>query len=494
MAAVIYRVEHGYVTVAGADIPVSKFQLSLVQNGIPKLKVEVDPVHSGQGSPGDGDPSDARSAEFSQLYSRYSSLFALIDERAGAKASFSFSMIGTDGDEQVLDLKDWILTDVGIGSFGFGSQLNVLLTIEHPAVKLNDGGMYLIGEAADTGDDDPPAGANVFESVVANLTQRAASGVVTGQPDATEKVMGRTRDLIEALPAVMAWSDGAPGWPAMGLFDAYKAYAVYNAIASVRHMTPWEFVSRELVNHWFLTIRPTYWKDKLEIGPSNPWAPASLTISDGDIATASVPSSGDRLSGIINANLLPALMGTSAALWTEGSIGQFNVAQAYIEEIAGPVIPVNTPGYVASVVEEYLSNNSSALDLYQKEFEATTSDATLTAFATEMAGPMADMMEKVCKQTFCNYYRQSVSTTLKLRLMLNAGGGAHLTPGFTCGVSSSAGPVMKFLVTSVDHVVDCTAASAYTVVGGAHVSPAGQPNLGGGSISAGVAENNYVYV
>jgi hypothetical protein len=496
MAAVVYKIVNGSLTINSATVPVGKFHLSLVQNGIPTLRLEIDPVHFGDGSPEAGAPSDATAAAFGPLYARYVAIFEAIEALAGATASFSFKMVGTDGDIQALELAGWVVTDVGIGSFTYSSRLSVLVTISHPAVRLNDGGMYLLGESSDSSTKAPTGGLNVLAAAVAELKARAAASVVSGQPAANTRVMGMTNKLIETLPQVIEWSSGTSlPWPALDpVLSSFLPYAMQDAVASVRHVTPWEFVSRELVNNWFLCLRPTYWKAKLELGPHDPWAEPAITLPDTDIAATSVPSSGDRLSGIINASLVPALLGTTAARFHEGVKNAFSVAQSHIENIAGPVMPTNIPGYLSAVVEAYFKNKSTSVEGQQKSYTVNTASPTLQAFATEIAGSLGTAMTNVCKQTFCNYYRQGVSTTLKTRLLLNLPtgiDGAHIVPGFTCMVTSADAPFMKFLVTAVDHVVDCNANTAYTVVAGAHVSPAGQPNLT--AMPNGVAPGNYIY-
>jgi len=496
VSATIYTIDNGFLTDAGGRIvPVFRFNFSLVHNGIPELKCEIDPVHFGTGALANGIGHDVTKAGFGGGYGRYLSLFNAMEQRSGATASFSFSMTGTDGDKQKLELKDWIITDAGLGSYTFAGGVSVLVTLAHPAVKLNDGNMYIAGSATDTAHITPQAGDNVLKSIVANLKELAKGGMAEGLPEGIRILRSRTSELLTTLESRLEWKAGAPGWPNMGILNRYNADAAYNSVLGLRPVTPWEFVSRELVNRWYLSLRPTYWRDKLELCPYNPWAAATCALRESDIEMISVPSTGDRLSGVVNTSLQPALIGTSAMMFSQGVLDSFRVAQAHVENIAGPVLSAMIPDYLSAAVAAYLKNQDSAMDPVSASFSASTPNATLETFAPQIATAMSAHMSRVCKQVFCNYYRQNAPITLKTRLLLNTSigvEGKHILPGHACLIQAADGaPAIKFLVTAVDHVVDCNSHEAYTIVNGAYTAPAGAPALV--AIPAGVAPGNYVY-
>jgi len=493
----VYTIKSGYVTDGSTAVPVSMFNMSLAHNGVPKIKIEIDPVHNGTGSPEGGDGSDARVAAFYQAYARYNAIFDQIELREGASISFTFTIAGTDGSSDTLTLANWVVLDVGIGGFSFGSAFKILLTIGHPAAKLNNGGMYLPARSTDSSKIVPIQGDNVLDTAVRNLKEKIKFGIASSTSKDVKTLINRTSELVSLLPAYLKWSSiGGQGMPVLDSeLAAYVGHAMLSSLSNLRQVSPWEFVSRELVNRWFLSIRPTYWKPHLEIGPNNPWAEPLITIEDTNIASITSPSSGDRLSGIINSSLVPALAGTTSMQFSDGVSAEYSRSQAVIEDIAGPVLPVNIPAYLSDVVSAAMKNRNSSLpDALRKSYTTNTPIPELDAFASGLAGQIENAMVKVCKQVFCNYYRQSSSILIKTKLMLSAPGGIdgeHIVPGFTCNITSNGTPVIKFLVTAVDHVVNCNSSEAYTVIAGAYTSPVGKPNLN--TIAGGVVENNYVY-
>ena len=116
----------------GANIQVQQFDLAVAVNDIPRLTLEVLPVESRRGQ------TEASAPTFSEITDLYHRLFSKsLDLQQKASVTIRIDSKESSCEKQSIQLKDWILTDVGLSSVTTYSAPSLVLILQHPIVNLS---------------------------------------------------------------------------------------------------------------------------------------------------------------------------------------------------------------------------------------------------------------------------------------------------------------------------------------------------------------------
>lgn len=518
-----YSIIEGHVTIGGETHPVSSFRLNLTHNGIPSLRLNLDPVHTGDGSSASKSDGDAFPAVLPAFLEKYNALGELIEAKQGRECTFTFSMQSADGDNQELILKDWLLVGIGFHGASVAGALQLSLDLHHPVRKLSEGNIHMPGSDKDkewhksllhTAD-------NVYDAVIAALKHYMDTVPHEAPQLWQDELKERVGGMIEAMSDCLVWDDDAEGWPSAPFSTRLKdcipnAVAAY--VASIQGVAPWNWLVQTFMSDWSVSMRTHYWTEKMILTPYTPWEEAKMTISDTDVSDFKLPSVDPApIAGVMMLMDNQSMWNYTAGTWPSGMQKMLTDGSAHIENtLPGPIHHVGVPRWVWQVPVDSNGSGSSytggnyknnGLNVSQLSNESDikrgeANDAVITDLTETGKG-----LELFCKQQFTEIYRRGTGASLRCRLMLNAEGGIdkqYITPGYVCqvehdpdaaeeaGLSSvkDAGTLVKFFVTHVAHVVDCDRHVAETVISGQYVHRDAGPKLK--AIEEGVAAN-YLY-
>ena len=476
----LYKIESGVATLAGSGYPVSGFRLVLAHNTVPRLELSIDPIHLA------ADASGVVLSDFDNLVTRFNNGNSGVLRRGGPTGSFSFRMLSTDGDEQALDIEDWPITNIGLGSFSLGATTNFTVTLEHPAINLNNDSMRFVGLSADARYTGPKFN-TVLDGLREALTWLKDRQVVENLSPPAALLQSRMGEMAEDLGRYLTW-EGA-GWPVIGgRLDDYIHHALLAVLQGYSHVTPLQFLQHVLTQEWDLNIIPTYADDKLVIGPFNPWAAASVTIADNDITQVAMPSLGSRVAGVVTLNTVASLAGYTAIAWPDGVSQELASESGYIDEsLAGSILVRQAPQYLSAALQAAsATSTNTAFAVGDAQYADGDVNRAVSAPNSEYAAPLKAFLERYCKQRFCTAFLQDRSVSMTTRLLLDI----DPIPGRVAEIKSSAGSLLGyFLVAGVEHVVDSNMGIANTIVSGAYMHTASQV----AGVEAVEARKNHIY-
>jgi hypothetical protein len=497
-----YGVIGGYVTISGTNHPVSSFTLILTHNGIPELRLTIDPVHTGMGNVASDPTGDATPAVLSNLITKYDELQQLVSQQSGREVSFKFKMVSADGDTQELVLRNWLLVAVGYGGISASGAVQMSLNIQHPVRKLSEGNIHLFANHADKawGTELLANSSDVLDGIKRTLTAYANITPVADTPQFFTELRERTNDLVAALTAHTQWE--GHGWPdaPFNELKTYVPHALQAYITNIQGRTPWSWLMQDVLSDWYLSMRNTYWQSKLTFGPYAPWEKPSMSITDADVSDFTLPASDPRpLAGVVNLTDSALLSAYTVMAWRPGMSQVCSDGQAHTEpNLPGAIDHLRLPEWVPALMQLYRNaNGGNALPGARTNtvLNAPGSYGTLGPVPASMLTEVRTAMKVFCKQMFCHNYRQMTQVQLQCRLMLRSSGGIdgkYITPGYVCSFDADpeaaaeaglydgaqSGTLFKFFVTQVVHTVDCNNATASTDVYGQYLRRDAGPQLG----------------
>jgi hypothetical protein len=515
-----YAMVEGYVRISGIIHPVSSFQLTLTHNGIPSLRLTIDPVHIGVGNVVSSATGDALPALVSKFIMKFRSLNALTEQRTGREVEFVFKMVNNAGAVQALHLKKWLLVAVGYAGISASGSLQMNLDIQHPICKLAEGNIHMFANHADQKwDTNILSGAsNVLSGIKTALAHYASFVPVSGSPAFFSELQDRTLELVDTLANHLVWEgNGWPNAPFSTLVTAIP-HALQAYVMNIQGRDPWGWLIQDVISDWYLSTRITYWKDTLTLTPYTPWEEPQITITDADVSDFSMPAVDSHpIAGVVNLTDGTLLTGYTALAWQSGASNIMSDGQDWIEPtLPGMIDHLRLPEWVRgmfginnSTKARYTAYSPTAANPQHNIDMPLTNDTAVGGLGPVDASLLVEVktaMRELCKQTFCQTYRQMTQIALRCRLMLNASGGVegHIAPGYVCAFASdpaaaeeaglrdggTGGTLLRFFVTQVTHTVDCANKTASTSISGRYLRREGGPNLR--AIVAGVAPN-YVY-
>jgi len=486
----INRVIAGSLT-AGSDYPISSIRLVSEHNAIPYVEVGVDSSHTSS------DPSDVSLSSFAALAAQYSTATTQVYSATPTPGSVYFesdvaAYIDTPSPPQIIEVKDWPITDVTLGGYRFGSGQNMLVRLSHPAIALQSNCYRTLAVNASSGNNTPSTTASDVIGGFKEALEAVASPDYSSPSSVAEELKTRVSTLAGLVETYLEWT-GSSGWPKVGTeTDAAMQTMMNNYITGFSNSTPWEMLARGFISGWGISILPDYTADKLAVAPYNPWAAPASTIEDTEITAITMPSIGSRISGVAAMLGSIAMTQWSATRFPASYNDMVGQVEGHIEDELGGTIHITEAPFYAEKAKEAADAafTSGGGDMYARvrgEGKNSSSVVSFTGSATfSLASESLSFLNRYCKQQFCQKFLQDRAISIEMVLSVNKG----IVPGNTCFISAGGSNIIKFLVTSVEHVVDCNAAVAKTIVNGAYAH--GNPLTGVSAIPGGVAPN-YVY-
>ena len=481
----VYKVADGYVTVQGVGkIAVSSFMLIIQHNGIPTLRLNIVPRLYMPAKPSqDGYANIASLTDFIQAYDRLSQAAEDADKRV---SSFYFKAISTGGDTQTLDLKDWLLTSVGYGGLSASGAMQLSLELCHPIKKINECAINFFGMVSQSTEytaDKLEGLANLHAGLVKVLELYHASAVRANNArnaNAYTLMLARFVAAKDAFNKHLAW-EGSVGWP-WALFSQIKTAipkALWAYVWSISSTTLWDWLTGMILSDWFVSIRPTYWKDALTLEPSEPWRESRLSISSDDISDISLPPADPQnLSGAVAraSNNLCSVYSSwnNPSVYADGTSG----GACWVEplSVGGALLPFELPGWYYNALHIFGAEQAGSFQS-NTPANANTASATTAGVSATLLSFLPANLQSFAQEYFVQSYRRGFEISVTTRLLIQYGG-ARPHAGYVHSlVTPDGGTLLSYFATRVIHVVDCVAKQAYTQITGAYIRRASGPTL-----------------
>lgn len=519
----VFTVKECTLTAAGESMPVSSFSLTLKHNGVPMLRADVDPMHT------TGEKDGAKTADpvsVASLVQRYNKLQKAINGGDAARtASFKFEMEVSEplkgARKQKLDLKGWLLVGAGFSSNAAGGMtLNV--EIRHPVHKLYETSANFYGvKAEETLPIDEVLGwGDVLDGIKKGMDkylEYVKNGTVEVVNDAEFQLMQDDYQKARtALDDHLEWK-GPGTWPVAPFlnFDKEIKYGMWQYVNSTGSSSYWDWISGSICNEWHTSIIPTFWKEKLEMGPTRPWQKFNLKLLDISVMDFELPPTDPApLKGVYTFFDVPEMSFCTTFNSKEGM--QFSLANAAIwsEKVHNSAFfPFQAPAWFNSIFARQSGEFSGMTEPGAMAGDGRLvlpigssmgqGDMGTTDYPTQEK--LIDGMKAFCKQQFTEFYRMNMEISVRTKLMIQDAESQweeqYVTAGMTArmetdGTFQPGGgggqPLLDFFVTEVTHMVDCQRVTAASVFRGSWVreSDGGPANIE--SIPNGAAPN-YLY-
>jgi len=372
MPIIVNKFDNVYLKPEGGEkYAVSSFLMILAENGLPLVRIVIDPAHTyKQGFvSGSFDSPPATAATLGVIIKWHEDFQLWATEKK--KAEFNMDVYRNDtpdlpGSSPVLDqkinLKDWLITGAGIVGANAGGSFALEIELQHPLVgadyapsglfayaekmamevadaedftDIPDGIQktlrhYADGEAADMWDflcggstdgTQEDMRDKLAEQIkkAATVIQKHLKWVGELPPVATPAGVAAAAARAEAAAAAAAAGTAAPAptykrWPVEWCWEGdikFVKLALVDYIGGNAEASPWELLAHRFVTEWGVCIVPTYWKDHLEMRPVGPWHDPAIILDETDINDIQFPGvDPSPLAGILIPHGSPASAGS----------------------------------------------------------------------------------------------------------------------------------------------------------------------------------------
>lgn len=381
MASHVDTVTASVEGIPGADLSVQTLDLNLGINAIPSITLGILPVESKRGTgPKFTSVSTAKIQEVTELYSRLSDMASTLKTKATIKAEVK---LDCTKHPQKLELKDWILVDVGLSSVTPSTAPVLTVTFQHPIVMLARTGF--IYESLESEPDEElkmVKGNNVIEvmddvySKVAGETfkyREIASAAEEGLDDQYKKKITQFRSkLAEEKPGKYIKSN------VNGLFLQKVNDSLTSAMRFVTasllmpmafdRMSTWRRLKDIVFDEMQMMLVPTYDKEKLELEPHNPWQTDSYMITSPCMLSVDMPPM-DRfpLIGVAMDKRVFNGGGNVHGGAARSSNGTRSITQAFHvpdpaldSDMVGDILPCGDSPYILSILDADIGSDQNS--------------------------------------------------------------------------------------------------------------------------------------
>ena len=481
--------ENVTASVGGFDISaIMELRLAAAANAVPQVTLLVDI--------GPGVRQVAEAVTLSNARDVFDNLRSIV-RTDGATLSLSLTcrVDGPGGSEtQSLALDGWLLTDVALSPIQRRGVCTASLTFQHPLCKAHLGGAVpaLVAIPPDlTGvEDGNPFAVFIRALRLYEVTQRfaplpAAIPGASSPAEMREHLLSRLSKATSDLESALVWTHG--GLPAFGYLAAWgdllcKGLAVYASPSGGNSVL--QALLGGLVPECSLAVGGDYTRGQLEIGPFEPWADATLSISDSDIVTLDFPQTDPSpISGVrMVMSATNSDQGVSYhPIGCQAGDGAFPAETFYVPEselsapyLYGPIQQFSEPGWMVSMANYEVAQSGGKLS----DASGAASDQLHIAASIPRGGGVtygsgtggggssidyAQALLACAKAYFETSLMKDWGFTIGARLVFSAQGGM-LCPGRVISVTSDAGEVLGGYVVGVEHVISVPSRSATTRV------------------------------
>ena len=516
----IYTVSEGYVQFGdGTQLPVSGFQLSLQQNGIPRINARVVP-QQGKGAPSEGN-TDAISADLGIFIQLYYTLKGLLESQTNRVTKFNFQAQSVGGDKQGLALSGWILTGVGFPQISATGALDMAIEIQHPARLANESPIQMSGlRPAGFNAAGVQTGGNVLtglqnalaQELVAVRSLSPSQQYIPASPDTVtgfRTLLQRFSDAVASFRSNFQWKPiptAVTGYPTATAIGATNFTDRFHSILwrqaeAVESRTVWDWFSCGMISDWYLSIMPTFSQTALTVMPFAPWAPPMVNLDETNVLQFSNPPGQTLLLAGTMMNLNhPVITGSDVIADNAKALESWaDQCVMHVEpNVFGTILNVATPQWWNMMLLESASETSPTSvyhsgangDVSASNVNGDTAATQTTVDANMMLPALAKWATSICEEAFIERYQRDVRISLTCRLMITDASSSTLDGGFVlpgCVYSLKAGAdgtLLRFYCTEVTHIVDCTTRQASTTISGGYVR---QVSSGGSAATTGVA-------
>lgn len=481
-------------SVGGYDISnIMEMQLTATANSVPQitLMVDIGPDGSNRQAAPAVSLDDAR-----YVFDRCREMV----RKDGATLSLSISCRtvgpGKSG-VQSLNINGWLLTDIAISPVVYRGVCTASLTFQHPLCKAHLGGavpalVYMRETPGEVEDGNPFAvfirTLRAYEAAQREAQMPVAIPGAAAPEEVREQLLSRLAKATSDLEAALTWTHG--GLPAFGYLAGWSSllcrglsiYAMPSGGNSVL-----QALLGGLVPECSLAVGGDYTKQALEIGPFEPWADASLTISDSDIVSLSFPPtdpaplSGVRVcmslsgsDGVASYHPISCQAGDDALPAETFYIPDSELSSDYLY---GPIQQFQEPGWLVSMASfEAATSSRLVSDSFMAaggglQTAAGTPRGGSVEFGAGIEGGSSIDYSQATLACAKAYFETSLMKdwvfTATARLMFSAQGGI-LCPGRVIAVRSGSGEVLGGYVVAVEHVISVANRNATTRITCSH--------------------------
>lgn len=494
-------------SVGGIDISsIFELQLTAQANGIPTVTLLVD-----AGATGDDGTVVADAMTLGGARSLLDRCRGLVKTSGGALSlSLTARAVGEFGDvkSQTLSLSGWLLTDVSLSPIQERGVCAASLTFMHPICKAHFGGVVpgLLATPVLYADLD---GNNPLEVFLNALTlygdaaereePREIDTGGAGQAEIRANLLSRLAKARSDLEASLAWAGG--GLPAEEHLASWgelqraglAVYAEPSGGSSV-----FQRFASGMVPECSLAIGGDFTTQVLEVRPFEPWADASMTITDADIISMQFPQhdpsplSGVRLTSTASADAVPFSfhIDTGQSRGKPSDVFYAPESELSAEYLYGPIVEFQEPGWLAVMRQlAGLSMSTERSDAKGAQGGGLETAATISKGGSVSFGggdvaqasiDYGSAMLACAKAYYETSLMKDWAFEVNARLMFNVEG-ATICPGKVISVTSNGNEALAGYVTSVTHAISVANGSAHTIITCSH------PRFG--SIPAGVASS-----
>ena len=481
--------ENVSASIGGSDISsIVELQLVAAANAVPQVTLLVDV--------GPGFSQVAKAVSLSDARMVLDACRALMrTDAATLSLSLTCRLDGPGGTEtQTLSLNGWMLTDVAVSPVQRRGVCMASLTFKHPLYKAHLGGAVPALVAIPPVLDDMAAGnpLDVFTRALQaySAAQRVASlpaaipGAVAPERMRSE-LLKRLDKAVSDLTSHVRWTHGS--LPAVQYLGGWgdlicKGLAIYATPGGGNSVL--QALLGSIVPECSLALGGDYTHGQLELGPFEPWAPASLTISDSDIVTLDFPQSDPApLSGVhMVMSATDSGLGVSYhPIGCQMGAGAYPAETFYVPEselkaqyLYGPIQQFEEPGWLVAMSMHELGLFGRAASDTVLAPSGGLRTATNTprgegaSFGAGSTGggssiDYSNAMLACAKAYFETTLMKDWSFTVESRLMFSTQGGV-ICPGRVIGVKAGGGEVLGGYVTGVEHVISVPSKAATTRV------------------------------
>lgn len=466
-----------------------ELRLSAATNSVPQVTLLVDVAAGDQGEASEAvSLSNARTA-FDNLRS--------IVRTDGATLSLSVTcrVDGPGGSEsQSLSLSGWLLTDVALSPIQRRGVCTASLTFQHPLCKAHLGGavpaLVAISPSLVGIEDGNPFAVfiralRLYEAAQREAQLPAAIPGASSPAEMREQLLQRLSKATSDLESTLTWTHG--GLPAFGYLAGWgdllcKGLAVYASPSGGNSVL--QALLGGMVPECSLAVGGDFTQGQLEIGPFEPWASSSLTISDSDIVTLDFPQTDPSpISGVrmvmsatdgsqgVSYHPIGCQMGEGARPAETFYVPTSELEAAYLY---GPIQQFAEPSWMVSMANhEHAQFGGEASDASTApsgmlQTASTTPRGGGVSFGSGSGG-VSSSIDYAQALLACGkaYYETSLmkdwAFTVTARLMFSTQGGV-ICPGRVMGVTAGSGEVLAGYVVGVEHVISVASRAATTRV------------------------------
>lgn len=481
-------------SVGGYDVSnIMELQLTAAANSVPQITLMVDIGPDGSG----------RQAVPAVSLDDAGYVFARCREmvrKDGATLSLSITCRATGPggtNVQSLSISGWLLTDIALSPVVYRGVCTASLTFQHPLCKAHLGGavptLVHVDETLDNVEDGNPLAVfiralRVYEAAQREAQLPAAIPGAAAPEEMREQLLSRLSKAASDLESALSWTHG--GLPAFGYLAGWSSllcrglsiYAMPSGGNSVL-----QALLGGLVPECSLAVGGDYTKPTLDIGPFEPWADASLTVTDSDIVSLSFPPtdpsplSGVRVclsasgsDGVVSYHPISCQAGVGAR---PAETFYVPASELSAEYLYGPIQQFQEPGWLvamssleAAASARLVSDSFMAVDGGLQTAAGTPRGGSVEFGAGIEGGSSIDYAQATlacAKAYFETSLMKDWVFTATTRLMFSASGGI-LCPGRVLAVRSGAGEVLGGYITGVEHVISVANRTATTRVTCSH--------------------------